>query len=286
MTEVWMPGATVRDVGDHAPTSGGPAKAIAHITWDRNASAASPADLVPYENLASYFSGSGASVAPHILWDPFTGRFTQFFPADSRSKSLVDQPGGTRTNRAGSVVIQIEALFFPYCRTGGKVYAKLSDTPCKGWSELHDWIKSFGVPDAWPMGKPVDFTSNRSETVWETRAGWYGHQQVPENTHQDPGSWPDFPSGPASAPKPTPVYAPFPGAGFFHIGQRNPLITAMGKRLVAEGYTGYSVGPGPEFTRSDLKAYAWWQRKLGYSGSSADGYPGPASWAKLKVPKP
>jgi len=86
-------------------------------------------------------------------------------------------------------------------------------------------------------------------------------------------------------PKPTPVYAPFPGAGFFRLGKKNPLVTAMGKRLVAEGYKGYKVGPGPEFTRDDLKAYAWWQRNLGYKGSEADGYPGKDSWARLKVPK-
>lgn len=194
MPDLWMPGATRLDVGDHAPTDGGPAKAIAHITWDRNATAAKPAVLVPYENLASYFgtNSAGKAAAPHILWDPFTGRFTQFVPVDSRSKSLVDTAGGTRTNRAGSVVIQVEALFFPYCQVGGKTYPRLVDTPCLGWDRLHAWVHSWGVPDVWPMGKPVDFTSHRNETVWETKAGWYGHSQVPENDHQDPGSWPGF----------------------------------------------------------------------------------------------
>lgn len=97
-------------------------------------------------------------------------------------------------------------------------------------------------------------------------------------------AWARQDAGP-KVPKPTPVYAPFPGASFFRLGRKSPVITAMGKRLVAEGYKGYKVGPGPEFSRADLKAYAWWQRELGYSGSSADGYPGPASWAKLRVPK-
>ncbi|WP_331445874.1 hypothetical protein [Streptomyces xanthochromogenes] len=194
MPDLWMPGATRLDIGDHAPTDGGPAKAIAHITWDENATAAKPADLVPYENLVAYFgrNDSGKAVAPHLLWDPFTGRVTQFVPADSRSKSVADTAGGTRTNRAGSVVIQVETLFFPYCRTGGKVYPRLVDTPCKGWAELNAWVRSWGVPDTWPMGKPVDFSSNRSESVWESRAGWYAHAQVPENDHQDPGSWPAF----------------------------------------------------------------------------------------------
>ena len=134
MAELWMPGATRLDIGDHAPTDGGAAKAIAHITWDRNATAARPVDLVPYENLRAYFSESGKTVAPHVLWDPFTGRVTQFVPANSRSKSLVDLVGGTRTNRAGSVVLQIEALFFPYCRVGKSVYPRLADPPCMGWT--------------------------------------------------------------------------------------------------------------------------------------------------------
>lgn len=91
---------------------------------------------------------------------------------------------------------------------------------------------------------------------------------------------------PKPAPKPKPVYAPFPGVGFFRLGKRHPLVTEMGKALIRAGYKGYKQGPGPEFTRADIKAYAWWQRKLGYSGSDADGYPGKTSWDKLKVAKP
>ena len=85
---------------------------------------------------------------------------------------------------------------------------------------------------------------------------------------------------------PSPVYAPFPGKGFFRLGQKHDLITEMGKALVRAGYKGYKQGPGPEFTRADIKAYAWWQRKLGYTGSDADGYPGASSWAKLNVAQP
>lgn len=194
MPDLWMPGATRLDIGDHAPLDGGPPKAIGHITWDVNATAAKPADLIPYERLQDWFgrNPAGKPSAPTVLWDPFTGRVTQFLPANSRSKSLADGPGGTRTNRAGDVVIQVEALFFPYCRVNGRVYARLVDTPCLGWPALNAWIRSHGVPDRWPLGRPVDFASRRSEEVWETQAGWYAHAQVPENDHQDPGSWPAF----------------------------------------------------------------------------------------------
>ena len=284
MPELWMPGATRLDIGDHAPCDGGPAKALAHITWDRNATAAKPQDLVSYTNLRSYFAGGGAPVAPHILWDPFQGHFTQFVPANSRSKSLVDKAGGTRTNRAGSVVIQVEALFFPYCRVGSTVYAKLADTPCKGWAELQAWVHSWGVPNTWPMGRPTDFTPHRSESVWEKQGGWYGHSQVPENSHQDPGSWPAF-VGTTTAPASKPTYEPFPGASFFKGGRRSPIIAAMHRRLVAVGCGRYQSDANADVWGSgDERSYAAWQRHLGYTGASADGIPGKTSWDKLHVP--
>ncbi|MEV4424078.1 hypothetical protein AB0K23_01620 [Streptomyces sp. NPDC049602] len=163
------------------------------MTWDEDTTAANPLPVVPYSRLVDWFGRNpdGIPSAPHILWDPFEGRFTQFHPANSRSKSLADQAGGTRTNRAGSVVIQVEALFFPYCVWNGKTYPRLIDTPCKGWPQLLAWIRSWGVPDRWPMG-PLTTRGNRDEETWETEAGWYGHSQVPENNHTDPGTWPAF----------------------------------------------------------------------------------------------
>ncbi|MGW7370245.1 peptidoglycan-binding protein [Streptomyces sp. NPDC054841] len=97
------------------------------------------------------------------------------------------------------------------------------------------------------------------------------------------GGKPDGPAKPP-APKPPATYEPFPGAAFFAAGRSSAIITAMGKRLVAEGCGRYEVGPGPAWGEADRKSYAAWQRKLGYSGSDADGIPGKTSWDKLKVP--
>ncbi|MFF9003678.1 endolysin [Streptomyces achromogenes] len=294
MPDLWMPGAIRADVGDHAPCDTQyPPKAIAHITWDKNATAAKPVDLVPFSALKSYFTGGGKSMAPHILWDPFTGQFAQFYPANSRSKSVVDLAGGTRTNRAGKVVIQIEAVFFPYCRVDGKVYAKLADTPCKGWQQLQDWVHSWGVPNTWPMGRPSDFTARRSESVWETQGGWYGHSQVPENTHQDPGSWPAFvTSGPPKpAPSPTPSK---PTVSLKHViaaaRQDQPAadghtthkaeVLLVERALAAEKLLAATYVDG-SFGTKTITAYAAWQKRLGYSGSAADGIPGRTSLAKL-----
>ncbi|GGW17974.1 hypothetical protein GCM10018980_30290 [Streptomyces capoamus] len=68
-------------------------------------------------------------------------------------------------------------------------------------------------------------------------------------------------------------------------GRRSPVITAMGRRLVAEGCGRYDRGPGPDWTEADRRSYAAWQRKLGYTGADADGIPGGTSWAKLRVPR-
>ncbi|MFE5996780.1 peptidoglycan-binding protein [Streptomyces sp. NPDC056454] len=87
---------------------------------------------------------------------------------------------------------------------------------------------------------------------------------------------------PVEPPKPT--CEPFPGASFFAVGRNSPIVTAMGKRLVAEGCGRYAVGPGPRWSEADRNSYAAWQRKLGYTGSDADGIPGKTSWDRLKVP--
>ncbi|MBT2379038.1 N-acetylmuramoyl-L-alanine amidase [Streptomyces sp. ISL-111] len=90
---------------------------------------------------------------------------------------------------------------------------------------------------------------------------------------------------PPAKPRPSaPRYEPYPGAAFFRVGRSSPVITAMGKRLVAEGCSRYSVGPGPKWSGADRQSYAAWQRKLGYTGTDADGIPGKTSWDRLKVP--
>ncbi|MFE0451583.1 peptidoglycan-binding protein [Streptomyces sp. NPDC058914] len=281
MSDLWLPGAERLSIGNTAPTDGGPAKAIAHITWDRNATKAKPQDLVPYANLRSYFSGGGKGLAPHILWDPFTGRMVQFFPANSRSLCLRDVSGGTRTNRAGSVVLQIEALFFPYCRVGGKTYESLVDTPLKGWDDLHAWVASWGVASSWPMGKPTSFTGKRDERIWRMRSGWYAHAHVPENDHTDPGTWPDF-----TVNTKKPAFETFPGASWFTMGRKSPVVARMHDRLVAVGCNRYQSSANKDVIGSGDKAsYEAWQRKLGFTGSAATWPPGKTSWDELKVPK-
>lgn len=93
-------------------------------------------------------------------------------------------------------------------------------------------------------------------------------------------------AGPAAAmpaPEPGAPLQPFPGGSFFHPGQDSPIITNMGRALVAVGCNKYKVGPGPKWSEADRLSYQCWQQKQGYSGSNADGIPGQRTWDALHV---
>jgi hypothetical protein len=292
---MWMPGAIKYDLGVRArgecDSSAAP-KAIAHITWDRNATKNKPQLLVPFSNLVNYFTGDGKGKSSHLLWNPFTGQVGQFFPADSRSMSLVDLSGGIRTNRAGKYVIQIEALFFPWCMINGKVYEKLTDTPCKGWGAIQEWTESLGIASIWPGGKPNGYSRDTvSASFFNSHSGWYGHNQVPENTHTDPGYWPNFIKNdggdkPQGVTGSTIVNVPaFPGRQFFVVGANNKYVTEVDKNLIRLGFTKHNDGngyqAGPRYTTYTKSNVADFQRSRGWSGSDADGLVGPQTWHDL-----
>ncbi|WP_282792094.1 peptidoglycan-binding protein [Streptomyces sp. CC224B] len=93
------------------------------------------------------------------------------------------------------------------------------------------------------------------------------------------------PGGGKPDPKPPREYEPFPGVAWFKTAPRSPIITAMGRRLVAEGCSAYTEGPGPQWTDADRASFRKWQRRLGDDPRYCDGWPGPRQWAALKVPK-
>ncbi|GAA0500616.1 peptidoglycan-binding protein [Streptomyces olivaceiscleroticus] len=101
-----------------------------------------------------------------------------------------------------------------------------------------------------------------------------------------PGQKLTIPGKSASSTPAKPSYEPFPGTGFFRVGRNSPIVTALGKRLVALGFGRYySVGPGPKWSEADRKAVAAFQRSRKELAGDADGYPGPKTWSALKVPK-
>ncbi|MFD5703461.1 peptidoglycan-binding protein [Streptomyces lasiicapitis] len=150
--------------------------------------------------------------------------------------------------------------------------------------------------DPWPEAQ-LDAIERASAAICRTY-GWsaasvIGHKQW-TNQKQDPRGFSmttmreridrrlgTKPGHPVQVPR----HEPFPGVDFFKRYPRSPIVTAMGKRLVAEGCSAYANGPGPQFTVADIRSYAKWQHKQHFTGHDADGWPGRTTWDALKVPK-
>lgn len=185
MAELWLPGAERQAQSNGGSMVGGPPRSVFHITWDSlGAGGKQPA----FDAVANYLKSAG--YAPHLMWDPWTGRVVQFYPATTSARALSHPAGTAETNRMGSVCIQIEVFFSPGAVRDGKAYATVADTPCKGLPEILAWLRSWEIPDVWPNGWPAWERNSRAALTWQKEAGHYGHSQVPNNTHTDPGPMP------------------------------------------------------------------------------------------------
>lgn len=308
------------------------------FTWHTTESPAGGSYLT---SIGAYLVRVGAE--PQVIYDPVTDKIGQFGPLNQSGRALKND-GTRRTNREGRVNVQVEVLG----RAATPWTSGFDPAKKPNFQKLLAAGRAWGIPDTWPAGKPPAYpsgSSSRSRSVWQEKAGHYGHSQVPGNDHGDPGAI-DIAKVPGKAPggdtgstgsgstttytvkkgdtlssiakahKTTvarlvslnglkdadklsigqklklpgaaapskPAYEPFPGSGFFHGGRNSPIVTAMGRRLVAEGCGAYRTGPGPNWTNADRESYRRWQKKLGYSGADADGIPGRTSWEKLRVP--
>lgn len=280
MVNLWMPGAARHSLGNTGAMNGGPARAVWHIT--------SNAKDWTFANELGWFTGGGADVAPHLLWDPFSGEIAQFFPADSRSLSL-QNAGTVRTNRTGAYCIQVETVFTEGETVGGKKYATVRDTPCKGLDAIVTWLRTLGIPDVWPGGAPTGFARDTvSLDTWTGRGGHYGHNQVPGNSHVDPGPMPNLfataaPSTPTTS-KPKVSLAHIvaaakkdPAAAQGHTTYRTEVLLVE-KALHAEGLLATTYVDG-SFGTKTKDAYAEWQRHT--VPGPYDGIPGMTSLKKL-----
>lgn len=158
-----------------------PARAVWHITWDQlDANGKQPA----FSAVSNYLKNQG--YCPHIMWNPFTGYIEQFYPTNVGGRAL------NAWNQDGVKNIQIEVFFTPGCVVNGKKYETVADTPLVGFDKIMDWLDANGIPRVWPMGAPKWQGNSRDANIWNTKAGHYGHCNVPDNTHTDPGPMPDL----------------------------------------------------------------------------------------------
>ncbi len=168
----WCPFATrlpiIRSPGRHL---GGPWHLVHHTTQGTSAAAA----------FAAY---RAKRVCPTVTIDETT--IYQHFDTMMSASAVMNLAGGVQTNRLSC--IQAELVCFAEKR---KPEATLRNAArFFRWAEQeHD------IPPVWPNGPPRYGTHdpgghNRSIRNWVSEAGHYGHSQVPENTHWDPGYTP------------------------------------------------------------------------------------------------
>jgi len=260
----------------------------------------SPSGAKYFASIAAYLIRVASE--PQVIYDPDSDMIGQFGPLTSSARALKND-GTRRTNREGRVNVQIEVLG----RAASPWTKDFDESKKPNYRKLKAALRAHGIPDVWPAGKPPATAAaaakgSRSRTTWQTKGGHYAHAQVPGNDHWDPGAIdtaivpgkPDVETKPATPTKPAkpvpPAYEPFPGATFFHGGRYSPIVTAMGRRLVAEGCGKYNSGPGPNWTNADRASYRAWQKKyskannLGWTDAECDGIPGKKSWDALRVP--
>ncbi|MGW3651083.1 peptidoglycan-binding protein [Streptomyces sp. NPDC000878] len=85
---------------------------------------------------------------------------------------------------------------------------------------------------------------------------------------------------PAEPAKPSPPK--FPGRNAFGPGKSNASILLLGQQLVRWGFgKHYRVGPSRDWGEADRLNVVAFQRAQGWTGSDADGYPGPETWRRL-----
>lgn len=169
MSTLWVPGAQrLTPHGASGTMAGGAAKVIVHTTEGGT-----------FDSNADYLAAVEAE--PHLLYDPNTDRLGQFYPLDSSARAL-KAGGGTSKNKDGRVVIQVEVV--------GYASRPFTDTwhPGPNWAAVLAAAASWGVADRWPAGglSTHGEAVSRSVAAWD-QGGWYGHANVPDNDHWDPG---------------------------------------------------------------------------------------------------
>lgn len=165
------PFATFKEIsGSSGPYIGGPFKIVHHTTEGSTAQGAF--DAFEQNRSDPHFTLDGDNIFQHI-------------DTAVAARSLRNDPGGVQTNRDSAV--QIEVVGFAHRPKTKPTLINLA--------RLCRWIEhEHGVPKVWPNGFPKAAVNghdpgghNRDPNNWDTLGGHYGHSQVPENTHWDPG---------------------------------------------------------------------------------------------------
>lgn len=161
----WMPISGA--VGTYV---GGPFRIVHHTTEGGSASGA-------FQAFRNNRSDPHFTVDDHAVY--------QHIDTGLAARALRNLGGGVQTNRLSAIQIEVVGT-----ATRPKPRGTLENV-----ARLCRWLeRTHSIPRAWPSGIPKAARNgrdpgghNRNPTIWATKGGHYGHSQVPENIHWDPG---------------------------------------------------------------------------------------------------
>lgn len=121
---------------------------------------------------------------PHFLLDPKTGKVVQYIALSQLGKALQHPPGTPETNRANAV--QIEMVGY------AADTPKWTTTQLTHVAALCSLISHrTGVRQRAPVPFHAAGLAKRlNPYAWQYAEGYYGHEHVPNNDHEDPGAFP------------------------------------------------------------------------------------------------
>lgn len=271
---------------------------------------------------------SGIDVASYQSTDYSTAGLSFVMVKATEGSSYVNprHAGQVATGRSHGLVVGHYHFARPGSMTTQATYFLQHAAPMAGEVLVLDW-EDTGVSnadkDAWikhvqaaaPGHRVVlycnrDFWINRDHTSFCGDGLWIADPDSPAGHPQVTHSWvfhqyseaggldhdvANFASAAAlhtwAAKGHAPAYEPFPGAAWFTVGRRSPIVAAMHDRLVAVGCNHYQSSANKDVIGSgDIASYEAWQRKYntehhkGWSGSALKWPPGKETWDALKVP--
>lgn len=149
-------------------------------------------------------------------------------------------------------------------------------------ARLQDALLANGVPNIWPLIRFInDERTQQAVKLYQKRNGW------PETGFLTAAQWTTLgfkvvkPNDQVKVRSAPPANTILPGVRPVHVqpGKSNGQVLVVRRALAKVGIKVGVANPaaGPAF----VKAYAEWQRKLGYAGKDANGVPGLASLRAL-----
>lgn len=160
----------MRISGESGSFTGGPYKIVHHTTEGKSAQGAF--DAFKAKKADPHFTVDATKVYQHI-------------DTGLAARALRHPAGTPETNRDSAV--QIELVGFAGASKNARALANVA--------RLCRWLEAtHAIPREWPAGPPKAPVHGgdpgghkRDQATWDAKGGHYGHSQVPNNTHWDPG---------------------------------------------------------------------------------------------------